>query len=510
METYILVAKNLKAIPKNFKDQVREKIKDFDTTKNIVVDIFADGTILVFEHDKLILNFVETSTYSLPPLVGFDKKKKLRIWKTWTLDGTVYKSYGELGGKLITAKRGYKGVNKGRSNETSAAEQAKREAERDWVKQLDKLYFPIDQEGEEMIKKVRLEKGAQGGTNANVAATIRGQKKNESKKTKETDNGLVAGFESSILPMHCQPWSEEAKVLKYFDFDGGIYIQPKLDGVRCLAQNTSNGVILLSRHGKQQLWLKHIRTELAKIFYHFPNIILDGEMYADTINGIAVLEKKKYTYLPSKDHELDADQRFDVISGAVRPVRSTPHVLESELSYYVFDIADPTGKQDQDQRFEILKKIFASPIVKKECPHIKLVETKTCDFLEEVVELHDEYALRGFEGVVLRARDLCYESNKRSLRMRKYKYFQEEEFPIVDIQLDSGTSTEQFCWVCETVVNDETKQFRVKPMGTTEKKLEQYENSDSYIGKPLTVKYQRLSHDGIPLFPVGKSVRDYE
>jgi ATP-dependent DNA ligase len=511
MESYAVVDGDLSTIPKKHMPLVKDAIDGLNTTKEIVVDISPDGKVTAYEKDRLVMNFVDEATYTLPMLVGFDKNKKLRMWKIWTLDGTVYKSYGELGGNLITNTRTYKGVNKGNSNATTATEQAKREAERDWVKQLDKSYFPIDAEGEEMMAKVRSEKGAQGGTNANVAAAIRGQKKSKIQKTETKDNGLIPNFESSIRPMHCQVWAEEPKVLKYFDFDQGVYVQPKLDGIRCLAENTPQGIVLLSRHGKQQLWLQHIRRELLKIFHVFPNIILDGEMYAETIHGVADYDekKKKYTYTPGEP-ELDEDQKFDVISGAIRPVRNEPHPLEEELSFYIFDIADPTGKLDQDERFEIMRKIFASNVA-KECPHIKLVPAKTVYYVEEIVEIHDEYAQEGYEGVVIRARDLCYESDKKSLRMRKHKYFIEEEFPIVDVVVDPGVERDQFRWVCEKTTDDgELVKFTAKPKGTRERRLEYFDNSDEYIGKLLTVRFQQYSHEGVPRFPVGKCIRDYE
>jgi DNA ligase-1 len=36
------------------------------------------------------------------------------------------------------------------------------------------------------------------------------------------------------------------------------------------------------------------------------------------------------------------------------------------------------------------------------------------------------------------------------------------------------------------------------------------DNIAEYYGKLLTVKYQELTSDGIPRFPVGISFRDYE
>jgi DNA ligase-1 len=46
--------------------------------------------------------------------------------------------------------------------------------------------------------------------------------------------------------------------------------------------------------------------------------------------------------------------------------------------------------------------------------------------------------------------------------------------------------------------------------GTTESKKERMENVEEFYGKLLTVKYQELSADGIPRFPVGIAFRDYE
>src|SRR5690348_14868847 len=47
----------------------------------------------------------QNNTYSLPSLYGVDKKQKERIWKIWVDGPTVYKSYGEVGGKATPSFR---------------------------------------------------------------------------------------------------------------------------------------------------------------------------------------------------------------------------------------------------------------------------------------------------------------------------------------------------------------------------------------------------------------------
>ena len=47
-------------------------------------------------------------------------------------------------------------------------------------------------------------------------------------------------------------------------------------------------------------------------------------------------------------------------------------------------------------------------------------------------------------------------------------------------------------------------------MGKTEDCKKMLEQADSFIGKMLTVKYQEMSPDGVPRFPCGVAIRDYE
>jgi DNA ligase-1 len=50
----------------------------------------------------------------------------------------------------------------------------------------------------------------------------------------------------------------------------------------------------------------------------------------------------------------------------------------------------------------------------------------------------------------------------------------------------------------------------VRPEGTLEVRRKFLEEKDRYIGKQLTVRFQNLTALGIPRFPVGVVVRDYE
>jgi DNA ligase-1 len=98
--------------------------------------------------------------------------------------------------------------------------------------------------------------------------------------------------------------------------DYPAYIQPKLDGVRCLF--TKDGAF--SRAGNQFMNVEHIEYDLKPVFNRYPNLILDGELYnhglKDDFNKIISLVKKKK---PTKDDRIEAAQQvqyhmYDVAS----------------------------------------------------------------------------------------------------------------------------------------------------------------------------------------------------
>ena len=82
------------------------------------------------------------------------------------------------------------------------------------------------------------------------------------------------------------------------------YIQPKLDGVRCII--TKDGAY--SRTGKEFKNVEYIKTHLNNFFFdRFPDVILDGELYNHDLKDdfekiISLVRKTK----PTKEHEREA------------------------------------------------------------------------------------------------------------------------------------------------------------------------------------------------------------
>ena len=87
------------------------------------------------------------------------------------------------------------------------------------------------------------------------------------------------------------------------DWSQPVYIQPKLDGVRCLF--TKDGAF--SRTGKKFMNLAHIELALIPFFKQYPDVVLDGELYNHKLKRdfekiISLVRKQK----PTADDRLDA------------------------------------------------------------------------------------------------------------------------------------------------------------------------------------------------------------
>jgi ATP-dependent DNA ligase len=88
-------------------------------------------------------------------------------------------------------------------------------------------------------------------------------------------------------PMLAKDWNKEKSKVKF-----PLFSQPKLDGIRCIVR--ADG--MWSRNGKQIISAPHIFEILKPLFEINPDLIFDGELYADKFandfNAICSLVKK--------------------------------------------------------------------------------------------------------------------------------------------------------------------------------------------------------------------------
>ncbi len=126
-------------------------------------------------------------------------------------------------------------------------------------------------------------------------------------------------------------------------------------------------------------------------------------------------------------------------------------------------------------------------------------------------ETHDNFVDEGYEGLMIRNLKMPYEFS-RSWNLVKYKKMKDAEFKISGAKEGTGNAAGAIIWNCTT--DDGKNNFDVVPLGTMDERRKLWKeyqtNPGQFIGQPLTVQFQELTPKGIPRFPKGISIRDYE
>ena len=262
-----------------------------------------------------------------------------------------------------------------------------------------------------------------------------------------------------------------------------VWVQPKLDGVRCLIylkkgtndkgtnDKGTNDIVFQSRQNTIYEPFEHLLPELKTILSKMPtDTILDGELYT---HGLG----------------------FETITSMVRRSK-TRHPDLHKLQYCLYDFKSDSNLLYKE-RMEMLFKVYSTYTFS--C--VKLIETLVAKNADDVEKYHDHYAQQGYEGIMLRNNAIYKDGRTKDLL--KYKKFFDAEFKVVGHHEGNGGIP-----IFDCLVGDKT--FGVAMKGDMSSRKERMENVGDYYGKMLTVKYQELSLDGIPRFPVGICFRDYE
>ena len=268
---------------------------------------------------------------------------------------------------------------------------------------------------------------------------------------------------------------------KPIDYNDKVFIQPKLDGVRCLIQKNPNHEIkAYSRTGKEWKNIQHILDELKPFFMKWPNIVLDGELY---------------------NHNLRND--FEQIISLVR--RQKPDdidMLESRdiVQFHCYDIIDT--KISFKTRDEFIKE----NVPKSYC--VKHVLTMPVPNPGALHYVHGSNIECGYEGSIVRL-NTKYEC-KRSHSLRKFKEFHDAEAQIVGYEVGKGKR--------EGTLG---KFYKIDPFGvkfgcppgkgyTYKDMADILNNIGDYIGKNATFTYFERTKAGSYRHPQFKCIRDYE
>ena len=275
-------------------------------------------------------------------------------------------------------------------------------------------------------------------------------------------------------PMLAYPVSD-----KPINYDEPVFIQPKLDGVRCIIQYESGGMPkAYSRTGKEWKNIDHILFNLSPWFALNPNVILDGELY---------------------NHDLKDD--FEKIISLVRKQKPTDlDALESAdmVQFHCYDIIDET------KTFEERKTFITQAVPRNHCIHH--VSTMCCASEDDAKEMHKVNLECGFEGSILRTNDV-YKCG-RSWNLRKFKDFHDDEAMILDWVEGKGKRKGT---IGKFMAQDsEGNIFGMPVMDNFKYLQDNFEEMKTWIGKLATFTYFERTNTNSYRHPFFKCIRDYE
>ena len=282
---------------------------------------------------------------------------------------------------------------------------------------------------------------------------------------------------------------KKAMLAHKFDIDrvdykqsDGYYIQPKLDGVRCLF--TANGAY--SRNEKQFMNVRHIEMALKPFFDQNPDVVLDGELYNHKLKN----DFEKIISLVRKQKPTEEDRR------------NAQHLVQ----FHVYDYFDGVMYDNYKTR---MNQLAASDIYTL-CGVIKYVPTYKVHKHEEALNMHhDEFLSNGYEGSILRDGSALYKHG-RSYGLMKFKDFSDTEATIVGYE--EGKGKRQGTIGKFLMQDDEGIKFGCPPgKGYTYKDLaNMLLNVHDYIGQRATFTYFQRTNAGSYRHPLFKTLRNYE
>ena len=268
---------------------------------------------------------------------------------------------------------------------------------------------------------------------------------------------------------------------KPIDWSEKVYMQPKLDGVRCIIQLNDEGKVhAYSRTGKPWLNIKHILKDLKPFFDEQPDVILDGELY---------------------NHDLRND--FEQIISLVRTQKPTPYMRSKAkklVQFHCYDYAN--GSESYKTRMNNL----ACSDMYSYC--VKYVPTSEIYNDGNARVKHQGFLERGYEGSILRL-DKPYD-RKRSYSLQKFKDFHDAEATIIGYVAGKGKRTGTLGKFL--MRDDDGIEFGCPPgKGYNYKDLADIlDYIDDYIDQRATFTYFERTKANSYRHPHYKTLRNYE
>lgn len=237
-----------------------------------------------------------------------------------------------------------------------------------------------------------------------------------------------------------------------------VFLQPKLDGMRCVADIETG--TLWSRGGKIITELPRLESAV-KALYGFQVQYLDGELYVPNVP----------------------------FSDLVSLVRNGSF----EVQYHVYDCIVTGPFSDRNGLLDSL--MITPPLYKVQT----VATTASC-----IDQWHNTFLQQGYEGTMIRTdKEKMYRQGARSASLLKLKNFKDSEYLCTNMKQEKHEDT---LGSLECVTSTGLT-FHARPKLSDEERLHLWRHPEEVLNHMVTVKYFEITEAGVPRFPVVIKIR---
>lgn len=384
----------------------------------------------------------------LPTLYARSSHGAVLEWDIEIEDNKYRMITGQQGGNKTTSKWTVcEGKSQGRTNETTAEQQAQLEADSKWKKKLKTGGYWED------LKDIDK---AMTFIEPMLAWPLISKKTKKDKKTGKETIEIVDRTPKVKLP---------------------VMVDRKYNGMRQVCSIRGP----FSRKGEEIKSAPHIYNAVTPQIQKIPDLVLDGELY-----------NHEYRH---KLNELISIVRTNADH------RITPELLshsERIVRYYVYDgygFTTSDGKEITEdtpcrERRDALKSLL------KEIPYVVVVPYVMCATMAEAKKEYGEYIDDGYEGAILRNPSAPYQ-HVRTDDLIKLKPYEDMEVIILDI-IDPGSGNWGGCGKTASVRMSNGKVFNATFKGGYDNCVKILKEKDKWIGQKVTITYNGWTGLGTP------------
>ena len=280
--------------------------------------------------------------------------------------------------------------------------------------------------------------------------------------------GLVPTFEVSLAQKF------ELKRIKDMET---VYVEPKLDGIRCFAIVENGSAKLFARSGKL---ISNFDSTIGAALGELGDGCYDGELMGE---DFVALMRQAYR----KDNAKIDDAYLSLFDYLPLCEWKSGNVVMSTKARYA-NLKRKVGSLN-------LRELITKP---DEPLYLNVVERHEVPAgVDDIMALHHKFVQEGYEGAMVKTIDAPYRFG-RSYDVMKVKEFHDVDLPIVGLEEGTGRHTGKLGAV---KINYNGVIVKVGSGFSDEEREQVWNDRENFMGRIIEVRYQEVTPDGSLRFP---------